>query len=320
MPPPTALTNLRLLLRLLATSGRFQVDRDLRARWQKLCGAAALLSARLLTATALFSLPPAVLCAQSPDPLPPAATSAGLPARADLEQHLGAHIPLDLPFTDETGRTVALRRYFGERPVILQMGYNHCWLMCDVVTGALVRSLQDIRLNPGTDFNVLFVSIDPTETWQLSAKKRASYLRSYGRSKTGPGWHFLTGQAPQIKALADAVGYHFFYDPPSQQFAHPSGLMVATPDGVLSKYFYGVEYDPHVLRQAILDAAGGTVGSRVQALLLLCYHWNPLTGKYGLLISRVLKAMCLGTVAVLGGFIIYWLRRDARQRQLAPTN
>ena len=197
----------------------------------------------------LLGLVPAPARAQS--------TDAQLPARADLEQHLGAKIPLDLAFTDETGQTVSLRRYFGERPVILQMGYNHCWLMCDVVTGALVRSLQDIRLNPGTDFNVLFVSIDPTETWQLSASKRASYIRSYGRSKTGPGWHFLTGNAREIRSLADAVGYHFFYDPPSHQFAHPSGLMVATPDGVLSKYFYGVEYDPHVLRQAILDAAGG---------------------------------------------------------------
>ena len=193
MPPRTAPTKLHRSLRLLATSGRFQVDRDLRARWQKLCGAAALLSARFRTATrALFLLflLSAPARAGSPDPLPPAATTQGLPARADLEQHLGAHIPLDLAFTDEAGQKVSLRRYFGERPVILQMGYNHCWLMCDVVTGALVRSLQDIRLNPGTDFNVLFVSIDPTETWQLSAKKRASYIRSYGRSKTAPAGIF----------------------------------------------------------------------------------------------------------------------------------
>ena len=308
-----------LPLRRPVPCGPFQVDGDLRAPLR--CGVAASLFPRaLVAALALLSFfCPPLTRAQPPDPLPPAATTQGLGARADLEQHLGSKIPLDLTFTDETGHPVALRQYFGQRPVVLQMGYNHCWLMCDVVTGALVRSLQDIRLNPGTDFNVLFVSIDPAETWQLSAKKRADYIRSYGRSKTGPGWHFLTGQAPQIQALAAAVGYHFFYDPPSQQFAHPSGLMVATPDGVLSKYFYGVEYDPHVLRQAILDAAGGTIGSHVQALLLLCYHWNPLTGKYGLLISRVLKTMCLGTVAVLGGFIVHWLRREARQRQLTEA-
>ena len=243
-----------------------------------------------------------------------------LSARADLEQKLGAQIPLDLTFTDETGQTVPLRHYFGERPVVLQMGYNHCWLMCDVVTGALVRSLQDLRLDPGRDFDVVFVSIDPNETWQLAAKKRDAYIRSYGRSKTGPGWHFLTGQKPQIDALANAVGFHFFYDPPSQQFAHPSGLMIATPQGVLSKYFYGVEYDPTLLRQSILDASGGTVGSRVQALLLLCYHWNPLTGKYGVIISRTIKVLCLGTVALLGGWMFVWLRRDARQRQLAEGN
>ena len=243
----------------------------------------------------------------------------GLPARADLEQRLGAQVPLDLTFTDETGQSMSLRRYFGQRPVILQMGYNHCWLMCDVVTGALVRSLQDLRLDPGTDFDVLFVSIDPHETWQLAARKRAEYIRSFGRSKTGPGWHFLTGHAPEIRALADAVGFHYFYDPPSQQFAHPSGLMIVTPGGVLSKYFYGVEYDPALLRQSLLEASGGTVGSKVQALLLLCYHWNPMTGKYGWLISLVLKTLCLGTVAALGSYIAFHLRRDARQRRLAEA-
>ncbi len=243
----------------------------------------------------------------------------GLPARADLEQRLGAQIPLDLTFTDETGQSVPLRRYFGQRPVILQMGYNHCWLMCDVVTGALVRSLQDLRLDPGTDFDVVFVSIDPRETWQLAAKKRAEYIRSFGRSKTGPGWHFLTGRSRRSGRSQTPSAFTTFYDPPSQQFAHPSGLMIATPGGVLSKYFYGVEYDPASLRQSLLEASGGTVGSRVQALLLLCYHWNPMAGKYGWLISLVLKTLCLGTVAALGGYIAVHLRRDARQRRLAET-
>lgn len=244
------------------------------------------------------------------------APTYGLPARADLEQRLGAQIPLDLTFTDETGQNVPLRRYFGQRPVILQMGYNHCWLMCDVVTGALVRSLQDLHLEPGTDFDVVFVSIDPGETWQLAAKKRAEYIRAYGRSKTGPGWHFLTGQDTEIHTLANAVGFHYFYDLKSQQFAHPSGLMIATPGGVLSKYFYGVEYNPTVLRQSLLEASGDMVGSRVEALLLLCFHWNPLTGKYGWLIALVLKTLCFGTVAALGWYIAVHLRRDARQRRL----
>ena len=274
---------------------------------------------RLALAGAFLLLAAGGLLAQTPGEPPAAELTQGLPARADLEQRLGAQIPLDLAFTDETGQSVTLRRYFGPRPVILQMGYNHCWLMCDVVTGALVRSLQDLRLDPGTDFDVLFVSIDPHETWQLAAKKRAEYIRSFGRSKTGPGWHFLTGHEPEIRALADAVGFHYFYDPPSQQFAHPSGLMITTPDGILSKYFYGVEYDPGALRQSLLEASGGTVGSKVQALLLLCYHWNPMTGKYGWLISLVLKTLCLGTVAALGGYIAVHLRRDARERRLAET-
>ena len=242
-----------------------------------------------------------------------------LPGRADLEQRLGAQVPLDLTFTDETGQAVALRRFFGTRPVVLQLGYNHCWLMCDVVTGALVRSLQNLRLDPGRDFDVVFVSIDPQETWQTAAKKRAEYIRHYGRAKTGSGWHFLTGRAPEIAALADAVGFHFFYDPPSQQFAHPSGIMVATPQGVLSKYFYGVEFEPGPLRESLLAAAGGTVGSRVQALLMLCYHWNPLSGKYGPLISVVLKVLCLATVAALGTFVVVSLRREARRRATVET-
>ena len=241
--------------------------------------------------------------------------SPALPARADLEQKLGAQIPLDLTFTDETGQNVPLRRYFGTRPVVLQMGYNHCWLMCDVVTGALVRSLQDLRLDPGKDFDVLFVSVDPNESWQFAAEKRAVYIRTYGRLKTGAGWHFLTGKEPQIKALAGAVGFHYFYDKESRQFAHPSGIIIATPDGVTSKYFYGVEFPPEALRQSLLTASGGMVGSRVQALLMLCYHWNPLTGKYGVLIAGTLKFLCLGTVAALGGYIFVCLRRESRQRR-----
>ena len=242
-----------------------------------------------------------------------------LPARADFEQKLGSQIPLNLSFTDETGRSTTLDTLFGRRPVILQLGYNRCWLLCDVVTGALVRSLQDLTLNPGRDFDVIFVSIDPSESWQLGARKKAEYVRSYGRLKTDSGWHFLVGNEPAIKTLAAAVGFHYFQDPASGQFAHPSGIVVATPQGRLSKYFYGVEFDPQKLRWALLDASDGTVGSPVDRLLLLCYHWNPLTGKYGLLILRGLQVGCLGTCGLLGGLIYFWLRRERRQRLSNPA-
>ena len=242
-----------------------------------------------------------------------------LPARADFEQKLCSQIPLGLTFTDETGRSTTLATLFGRRPVILQLGYNRCQLLCDVVTGALVRSLEDLKLNPGRDFDVIFVSIDPSESWQLGARKKAEYVRSYGRLKTGPGWHFLVGNEPAIKTLAAAVGFHYFQDAASRQFAHPSGIVVVTPQGRLSKYFYGVEFDPQKLRWALLDAAGGTVGSPVDQLLLLCYHWNPLTGKYGLLILRSLQVGCLGTCGVLGVLIFFWLRRERRQRLSNPA-
>ena len=237
-----------------------------------------------------------------------------LPARADFEQKLGSQIPLDLTFTDETGKSTTLGALFGSRPIILQLGYNRCWLLCDVVTGALVRSLQDLKPNPGRDFDVVFVSIDPSETWQLGARKKAAYIRHYGREKTSSGWHFLVGGEPAIQALAAAVGFHYFYDAPSRQFAHPSGIVVATPQGRISKYFFGVEFDPPKLRWALVEASGGAIGSPVDQLLLLCYHWNPLVGKYGRLILQSLQVGCFGTCALLGGFIFYWLRRDRRQR------
>lgn len=237
-----------------------------------------------------------------------------LPARADLEQKLNAQVPLNLKFRDETGSLVPLSTFFHGRPVILQMGYYRCWLMCDVVTGGLIRSLQDLQLNPGKDFDVVFVSIDPTEQWQTAAQKKAEYVKMYGREKTYAGWHFLTGSDPEIHALAQTVGFHYFYDKEAKQFAHPSGIMVLTPEGRVAKYFYGIEFEPRDLRLALVQASHGRIGSPVDHLLLLCYHWNPVTGRYGLLISRLLGGACAATVGFLGAFIGFWLWRDAQQR------
>lgn len=239
-----------------------------------------------------------------------------LPARADLEQKLDAQLPLDLKFRDDTGALVPLSTYFHKRPVVLQMGYYRCWLMCDVVTGGLLRSLQDIRLTPGRDFDVVFVSIDPKENWKIAAQKKSEYVKMYGQRKTAAGWHFLTGNEPEIQALAQAVGFHYFYDKKADQFAHPSGVMVLTPEGRVAKYFYGIEYNPRDLRLALIESSHGHIGSPVDQLLLLCYHWNPLTGKYGLIISRVLSGACAATVAVLGAFIGFWFWREGRQRRL----
>ena len=248
-------------------------------------------------------------------PWSPLPAQQKLPARADIEQKLNAQVPLDLKFRDETGKLLPLSTYFGHRPVILQMGYYKCWLMCDVVTGGLLRSLQDLRLSPGQDFDIVFVSIDPKENWHVAAQKRAEYVKLYGRDKKGVGWHFLTGDEPEIKALAQTVGFHYFYDKEAKQFAHGSGIMILTPGGRVAKYFYGIEFDPRDLRLALVQASNGKIGSPVDALLLLCYHWNPLTGKYGLLISRVITASCFLTVGLLGGFIGFWLWRERGRRR-----
>lgn len=243
-----------------------------------------------------------------------------LPSRADIEQKLNAQIPRDLKFRDETGQIVPFSTYFGKRPVILQMGYYKCWLLCDVVTGGLVRSLQEMRLTPGKDFEIVFVSIDPREDWKTAARKKAEYVKLYGRDEKGVGWHFLTGDESQIKALAQAVGFHYFYDNEARQFAHGSGVMVLTPGERLSRYFYGIEFDPKSLRLALVQASNGKIGTPVDTLLLLCYHWNPLTGKYGLLISRVITAGCVVTVGLLGSFIAFWLWREkVRNRSLGGT-
>jgi protein SCO1 len=225
-----------------------------------------------------------------------------------IDQKLNDSIPLNLTFRDEHGKTVELAQYFGSKPVILTLVYYSCPMLCTQILNGLDRSLKNIPLSIGTDFNVVTVSIDPTERPVLAEAKQELYTGTYGRPGAAEGWHFLTGDEPQIKRLADAVGFRYAYDPDSKQYAHASAIMLLTPEGRLSRYFYGVTYPERDLRLGLVDASSGKIGSPVDELLLFCYHYDPHTGKYGLLISRIIQLSGVLTV-VLGGIALIFLFR-----------
>jgi protein SCO1/2 len=225
-----------------------------------------------------------------------------------FDEELNHTIPLNLSFRDEHGHTVQLGQYFGSKPVILTLNYYTCPMLCTQVLNGLDRALENIKPTMGKDFNVVTVSIDPSDTPALADAKHAMYTGMYGRPGSAQGWHFLVGEQSQIKQLADAVGFHYAYDPDSKQFAHAAGIMVLTPQGKLSNYFYGVQYRERDLLLALDQASQGKIGSPVDHVLLYCYHYDPHTGKYGLLINRVLQ-IGGGLTVLVGGIILIFLFR-----------
>jgi protein SCO1/2 len=225
-----------------------------------------------------------------------------------IDQKLNDEIPLDLTFRDEHGKTVELAQYFGSKPVILVLVYYNCPMLCTQVLNGLDRSLKEIPMDIGKDFNVVTVSIDPTERPVLAEAKQAMYTGMYGRPGAAEGWHFLTGDEPQIKQLAQAVGFRYAYDDESKQFAHASVIMILTPEGRLARYFYGIQYPERDLRLGIVEASQGKISSAVDQVLLFCYHYDPHTGRYGLLISRVIQLAGALTV-LIGGIFLFFLFR-----------
>jgi protein SCO1/2 len=217
-----------------------------------------------------------------------------------IDQKLNDSVPLDLTFRDETGQTVKLGQFFGSKPVILSLVYYNCPMLCTQVLNGVERSLKDVPMDIGKQFSVVTVSIDPTERPTLAAAKRALYTGLYGRPGATEGWHFLTGDPPQIKQLANAVGFRYAYDPQSKQFAHASVIMILTPEGKISRYLYGIQYATRDLRLGLVEASEGKIGTPVDQILLFCYHYDAATGKYSLLISRVLKAAGAFTILVIG--------------------
>jgi protein SCO1 len=232
-----------------------------------------------------------------------------------LEQRLNQQVPLDLSFRDDSGRQMPLSSYFGAKPIILALVYYQCPMLCTQILNGLVMSLRGMSLESGRDFDVVAVSIDPTETPELAARKKAEYLRRYAKSSTG--WHFLTGDEPQIKELAQAVGFRYAYDPRTKQYAHASAIMVLTPAGRLSKYFYGIEYAPRDLRLGLVEASANKIGSPVDQILLYCYHYDPSTGKYTAIVMNIMRLAGALSLLVFGSLLVWMWRRDLRRTREA---
>jgi len=245
-------------------------------------------------------------------------SSVGLPPtlkKVGIDQKLNEPVPLDAVFKDEQGRDVRLGRFFKGKPVVISLVYYACPMLCNQVLNGMLGSFRQVSFNIGEDFEVVTVSFDPKETPALAAKKKETYIKAYNRASGDAGWHFLTGDDANIKRLTEAVGFRYLWDEQTKQFAHASGIMIATPDGKLARYFYGIDYPSRDLRLALVEASANKIGTPVDALMLYCYHYDPATGKYGAVVMNIVRVAGVVTLVLIFGLLVF-LRRVARRRQL----
>jgi protein SCO1 len=234
-------------------------------------------------------------------------------AEIKFDQKLNNTISLDLHFRDENSKNIRLADYFSKKPVILVLGYYGCPMLCTLVLNGMVEGLQDIRWSIGKEYDVIYVSIDPHETPSLASAKKRSYLKRYGRDTAETGWHFLTGDPDSIQRLADEVGFRYAYDAASKQYAHPSGLVVLTPDGKISRYLFGVTFSPRELYTSLNEASSRKIGARIQDLILLCFHYRPITGRYGNIIMITVRTLGVITLLGLPALIVTMARKQKLQ-------
>jgi protein SCO1/2 len=276
------------------------------------------LIARLAIALVSLGLASVVVSAQGEAPglrpaqAPPSSQMPAALQKVAFEQRLNAQLPLDLPFTDETGAAVKLGDYFGRKPVVLAFVYYECPMLCTQVLNGLESALRVIHESAGKEFDVVTVSFDPRETSVLAAGKKKAYLDRYKRAGAEQGWHFLTGEQASIDALTKAAGFSFYWDDQTQQFAHASGIIVATPAGKLSRYFFGIDYSARDLKFALIESSSEKIGSLADRLLLYCYHYDPATGNYGFMAMRAVRLGGAVTLVALVGFIFVSIRRENR--------
>jgi protein SCO1 len=247
----------------------------------------------------------------------PASTMPSALRQIGFDQNLDQQLPLDTQFVDEQGQTVRLGQYFGQRPVVLGFVYYDCPMLCTQVLGALTSTMAMVTLEAGKDYDVVLVSFDPRETPKQAATRKIEYMHRLKKPDAEKNWHFLTGQQGDIARLTSAAGFRYTWDEDTQQFAHPAGVIVVTPDGRPARYLFGIEYGPRDVRLALVEASQGKIGSLADNLLLFCYHYDPMTGRYGFVIMRILRVAGVATVLLLAASILLMVRRE-RQKLRTP--
>lgn len=250
---------------------------------------------------------------RAPNGLPKALNGVG------IDQKLNEQLPLDLELTDEHGQTVKLGKYFGQKPVMLSLVYYECPMLCNQVLNGMVTAFRLMPFTPGNEFEVVTVSFDPRETPALAAAKKKNYVDHLPQAKralANEGWHFLTANEDSIRKITDAIGFRYHWDDATNQFAHASGVYVATPQGKLARYFYGIEYAPRDLRLGLIEAADNRIGSPIDQLLLYCYHYDPKTGKYGAVVMRMMQVGGVATLLAIAGMFIVMRRRNVERSRL----
>jgi protein SCO1/2 len=244
--------------------------------------------------------------------MPPALQNVG------FEPRLNAQMPLDLSFRDETGRSVQLREYFGQKPVVLAFVYYGCPMLCNQVQQGVVGTLRMLSFNPGRDYEVVFISFDSRETPEMAAEKKKASLAHFRRPETDFGWHFLTGSQESIDTVTHAANFRYNFSAKTNLFAHASGVMVLTPDGRISRYFYGVEYPGRDMRLGLVEASAGKIGTPIDHVLLFCYQYDPTAATYSAAILKIIRLGGVLTILCIVGGILTFRRRDARSQQAKP--
>jgi protein SCO1 len=267
-----------------------------------------------LAALLLTAAPAPAQYATGPERSTAASQKPGILQNVGIDQKIGQQLPLDLVFRDETGRDVRLGEFFGKRPVVLALAYYECPMLCTQVLNGMTGALKTLSFDAGREFDVVVVSIDPKDSFRLAANKKLTYVNHYGRPATAGGWHFLTGTDASIKPLADAIGFRYAYDANLKQYAHGAAIYVATPKGLVARYLMGIDFAPRNLRLALVEASNNQLGSVADQVLLLCYHYDPATGKYS---AATLTAVRIGFIATVTGFLTFLFVSLRRERRAA---
>jgi protein SCO1/2 len=263
-----------------------------------------------LTLTALLLAAGAV---RADSAIVPASSMPGPLKSVRYDQRLGEQVPLDLPFRDENGKPVRLADYLGKKPAVLVLAYYHCPMLCDMVMQAVESGLKPLSLDPGKDFDVIVASIDPNDTPERATMKRRDILKRYARPAADAGWHFLSGPEPSIERLASAVGFQYVYDSKLNQYAHAAGVVILTPGGKVSRYLFGIEYPPRDLRLGLVEASGGKIGGLADQVLLYCFHYDPVMGRYSRVTLNIMRLAGVATVISLVLLVALLRRRESPQ-------